>query len=31
VADMKESSKACLTSRDEAISLGYVPCKRCNP
>ena len=31
VDDMKESNKVEFYSRDEAINLGYVPCKRCNP
>ena len=31
VDDMKESNKGEFYSRDEAINLGYVPCKRCNP
>ena len=28
---MKEENKVFLKSRDEAISEGYTPCKRCNP
>lgn len=32
VDDMKESNKIYFTgTRDEAVSQGYVPCKRCNP
>lgn len=31
VGQMNPSNKVCLTSRDEAISRGFVPCKRCNP
>ena len=32
VFDMKEKNKKEFTgSRDEVISKGYVPCKRCNP
>lgn len=32
VGDMKESNKKYFTgTRDEAVSQGYVPCKRCNP
>lgn len=32
VDSMKESNKAYLEcTRDEAISKGYEPCKRCNP
>ena len=31
VNDMKESNKVPFDSREEAISAGYVPCKRCNP
>lgn len=31
VDDMKETNKAELNSRQEAIEQGYVPCKRCNP
>lgn len=31
VADMNPGNKVALSSRDEAISAGYVPCKRCNP
>ena len=32
VSDMKEKNKKEFTgSRDEVISKGYVPCKRCNP
>ena len=31
VADMKESNKVPLASREEAIAEGYEPCKRCNP
>ena len=28
---MKDSHKIYFSSRDDAISSGYVPCKRCNP
>jgi len=32
VGEMKEKNKEYFTgSRDEAISRGFVPCKRCNP
>lgn len=31
VSDMKDKNKVALSSRDEAIAEGYVPCKRCNP
>lgn len=32
VKQMKDKNKAYLTcSRDEAIAMGYVPCKNCNP
>ena len=31
VDDMKDSNKVYLSSRDAAISKGYVPCKRCDP
>ena len=31
VDKMSEGNKVYLSSRDEAISQGYVPCKRCNP
>ena len=32
VDDMKEKNKQIYTgSREEVISMGYVPCKRCNP
>ena len=32
VSDMKEKNKKVFNgSRDEAIGLGYVPCKRCKP
>jgi DNA-entry nuclease len=32
VSDMKEKNKREFTgTRDEAISQGFVPCKRCNP
>lgn len=31
VKDMKDSNKVELSTRDEAIDLGYQPCKRCNP
>ncbi len=31
VAKMKEYNKVVLTSREQAISLGYEPCQICNP
>lgn len=31
VSKMSEGNKVFLSSRDEAINQGYVPCKRCNP
>lgn len=31
VDQMKDSNKVHLTSREQAINRGYVPCKRCNP
>lgn len=31
VDDMKEKNKVSLSSREAAISKGYVPCKRCDP
>lgn len=31
VKRMKDSNKVYLSSRDEAINKGYVPCKNCNP
>ena len=31
VSDMSEKNKVFISSRDDAISQGYVPCKRCNP
>ncbi|AMD17346.1 hypothetical protein TL18_04495 [Methanobrevibacter sp. YE315] len=31
VDKMKPSNKVYFSSRDEAISSGYTPCKRCNP
>ncbi|MBD5560552.1 MAG: DNA-entry nuclease [Clostridia bacterium] len=31
VKKMKESNKVPMSSRDEAIAGGYVPCKNCNP
>ncbi len=31
VKDMSEKNKLFLFDRDEAVSLGLVPCKRCNP
>ncbi len=31
VAKMSEGNKIFLSSRDDAINQGYVPCKRCNP
>lgn len=31
VATMKEENKVFFKSRDEAVNVGYAPCKRCNP
>ncbi len=31
VSKMSENNKVFLSSRDEAINQGYVPCQRCNP
>lgn len=31
VGQMAEHNKVALSSRSEAVSGGYVPCKRCNP
>ena len=31
VAKMSEGNKVYLSSRDDAINQGYVPCKLCNP
>lgn len=31
VNDMKQSNKVSYSTRDECITKGYVPCKRCNP
>ena len=31
VADIKEKNKVTFRSREEAVSAGYKPCKRCNP
>lgn len=31
VADIKESNKVPLSSREEAVSSGYKPCGRCKP
>ncbi len=31
VGQMNPSNKVPLSSREKAISLGYVPCKNCNP
>lgn len=31
VADMNPNNRVEFYSREEAINLGYVPCKRCNP
>lgn len=31
VTDMSEKNKLFLFDRDEAVSLGFVPCKRCDP
>lgn len=31
VGQMSEANKVSFSSRDEAISAGYTPCKRCNP
>lgn len=29
--EIKASNRVQIATRDEAISNGYVPCKRCNP
>ncbi|MBR2179547.1 MAG: nuclease [Selenomonadaceae bacterium] len=31
VAEMHPYNKVAINSREEAISEGYVPCKRCKP
>ena len=31
VSKMNPENKAYFDTRDEAIAIGYVPCKRCNP
>lgn len=31
VGDMNPRNKVYIDSREEAISMGYVPCKRCRP
>jgi hypothetical protein len=31
IKQMNEEHKVCLTSREEAIGQGFVPCKVCNP
>ncbi len=31
VAQMSPANKVCLQSREQAISLGYIPCKVCAP
>ena len=31
VADITEKNKVTFSSRDDALNMGYVPCKRCNP
>ncbi|MBP3791312.1 MAG: thermonuclease family protein [Methanobrevibacter sp.] len=31
VKDMAEGNKVFFSARDDAISQGYIPCKRCNP
>lgn len=31
VDSMKEKNKVELRSREDAVSAGYIPCKRCNP
>lgn len=31
VSDMNPANQVALASRDQAISQGFVPCKRCNP
>lgn len=31
VNDMSEKNKAFFLLREDAISRGYIPCKRCNP
>ena len=31
VSDIKEKNKVIFSSREEAVSQDYVPCKKCNP
>lgn len=31
VNDMNEENKVTIATREEALALGYAPCKRCNP
>lgn len=31
VNDMNEENKVAIATREEALALGYAPCKRCNP
>ena len=31
INEMKDKNKVALSTRNEAIQKGYVPCKRCNP
>ena len=31
VSDIKEKNKVTFSSREEAISQKYIPCKKCNP
>lgn len=31
VNEMKPENRVPINSREEAVSKGYVPCKRCNP
>ena len=31
VGKMNPANKVFLNTRDEAVTAGYVPCKRCNP
>ncbi len=31
VSNIKQENRLYLSERDELISLGYTPCKRCNP
>lgn len=31
VGKMNPANKVTFNTRDEAVTAGYVPCKRCNP